>query len=672
MKQNDLKSLEATPFSKILIANRGEIALRIMRTAHELGYATVAVYSNADAFNPHVKFANEAVCLGGSEPKQSYLNIEAIIAAARLTHADAIHPGYGFLAENPQLARACLAAGIVFIGPSAEAIDAMGDKANAKEQMRKIGVPCIPGFEGHDQSLERLMAEAEKIGYPVMIKACNGGGGRGMRLVNHNQDFQAALTSAKAESLSAFGSEKVLLEKALVDPRHIEIQILADRFGNVIHLGERDCSVQRRHQKIVEEAPSPAVTTALREAMGATAIAAVKAIAYEGAGTLEFLLDADGHYYFMEMNTRLQVEHPVTEAITGLDLVALQLQIAAGQRLPIHQSDIRFEGHAIEVRLCAEDVENNFAPQSGQVHVWKAPTGLRTEHALSCGSEISPYYDSMLAKVISHGVDRETAIAKLVQGLGELNAFGIATNQTFLGQVLAHPVFKSGQASTSFIAKHGGEVNQLDSSATLSTSVVAVALLITNAGASWPASPLHHPFPILLNFKRDNQTVAANVTQQSATRFDVMGELIEVIEKTAHADRQSHSLTLIQQGVQKRLSIARTGQLRDVLWIQHGSQIHTVVDLSRTPLAPRANQTTDAVCRSSTNGKVVALHAKNGDVVEIGQAIASIEAMKMEHFQVATMAGIVSELNLKLGEQIKLKQQICRLTPRDSLTAEQA
>jgi geranyl-CoA carboxylase alpha subunit len=643
-----------------------------MRTAHELGYATVAVYSNADAFNPHVQFAHEAVCLGGSEPKQSYLNIEAIIAAARLTYADAIHPGYGFLAENPQLARACLAAGIVFIGPSAEAIDAMGDKANAKERMRNIGVPCIPGFEGDDQSLENLMAEAAKIGYPVMIKACNGGGGRGMRLVNHSQDFQAALTSAKAESLSAFGSDKVLLEKALVDPRHIEIQIVADRLGGVIHLGERDCSLQRRHQKIVEEAPSPAVNAALREAMGATAMAAAKAIAYEGAGTLEFLLDADGHYYFMEMNTRLQVEHPVTEAITGLDVVALQLQIAAGQKLPIQQSDIRFEGHAIEVRLCAEDVDNNFAPQSGQLHVWKAPSSLRTEHALSCGSEISPYYDSMLAKVISHGVDRQTAIAKLVQGLGDLNAFGIATNQTFLGKVLAHPAFTSGQATTSFIAKYGSEVNQLGSSATFSTSMIAVALLLTDAGASWPASPLHHPFPILLKFKRDKQTVTVNVSQQSATLFDVMGDRVEVIEKIAHVDRQSYAISLTQQGVLRRLIVARTGQLSEILWMQQGNQIHTVIDLSRTQLTPRANQTTDAICRSSTNGKVVALHAKNGDVVERGQAIASIEAMKMEHFQVATMAGVISELNLKLGEQIKLKQPICILTPRDDLIAGQA
>ncbi|MEY9543905.1 acetyl-CoA carboxylase biotin carboxylase subunit [Bradyrhizobium diazoefficiens] len=402
-------SVQHRPFFKVLIANRGEIALRVMRSARKLGLGVVAVYSDADRDALHVRQADQAVRIGEALPAQSYLNIPAIIAAAKASGADAVHPGYGFLAENEDFAQACKDAGLVFIGPSPQAIEAMGNKAGAKEIMRKAGVPCVPGYQGLEQGDEVMLAEAKKIGFPVMIKAVAGGGGRGMRLVTDAASFPDALRSARSEAKAAFGDATVILERAIQNPRHIEIQVFGDNHGNAIHLGERDCSVQRRHQKLIEEAPSPAVTPELRARMGEVAVAAVKALRYEGAGTLEFLLDASGEFYFMEMNTRLQVEHPVTEAITGLDLVELQLRVARGEQLPVRQQDIRFAGHAIEVRLCSEDAAQDFMPQSGSMARWQVPDGIRVEHALQSGSEIPPFYDSMIAKVISHGATREEA-----------------------------------------------------------------------------------------------------------------------------------------------------------------------------------------------------------------------------------------------------------------------
>ena len=386
-------AVRRTPFFKILVANRGEIALRVMRTARRIGYGVVAVYSDADRDALHVREADSAVRIGEALPAQSYLRIDAIIAAAKASGASAVHPGYGFLAENEEFAQACRDAGLVFIGPSPESIRAMGNKAGAKDIMQKAGVPCVPGYQGADQSDAGMLAEAKKIGFPVMIKAVAGGGGRGMRLVVDAAAFSDALRSARSEAQGAFGDPTVILERAIVNPRHIEIQVFGDRYGNAIHLGERDCSVQRRHQKVIEEAPSPKVTSELRARMGAVAVAAVKSIGYEGAGTLEFLLDQSGDFYFMEMNTRLQVEHPVTEAITGLDLVELQLRIAAGEPLGLMQEDVKFSGHAIEVRLCSEDAGHDFMPQSGRMALWQMPDGIRVEHALQSGSEIPPFYE---------------------------------------------------------------------------------------------------------------------------------------------------------------------------------------------------------------------------------------------------------------------------------------
>ncbi|MDE2363830.1 MAG: acetyl-CoA carboxylase biotin carboxylase subunit, partial [Hyphomicrobiales bacterium] len=445
-----------TKFSKILIANRGEIACRVMRTARDMDYRTVAVYSDADRDMPHVRLADEAVRIGPPPVRESYLNIDALIAAAKLSGADAVHPGYGFLSENDSFASACEANGLVFIGPTPGAIRAMGNKAAAKRLMIDAGVPCVPGYQGEDQSDDKLAAEAGRIGFPVMVKAAAGGGGRGMRLVSRAEDFAKSVTSARSEATNAFGSGQLILEKAVVDARHVELQVFGDSHGNVIHLGERDCSVQRRHQKVIEEAPSPAVSAALRAQMGAAAVAAAKAIGYRGAGTVEFLLAGSGEFYFLEMNTRLQVEHPVTEEITGLDLVEWQLRIAAGEQLPLAQDDVRLGGHAIEVRLYAENPAKNFLPQSGTIHTW-APAGgggVRVDHGIGSGLAISPFYDPMIAKVIARGRTRDEARRRLVRALQDTVLFGLSTNKDFLVAMLEHPVFAEGGATTGFIGAH--------------------------------------------------------------------------------------------------------------------------------------------------------------------------------------------------------------------------
>ncbi|WP_372876492.1 acetyl/propionyl/methylcrotonyl-CoA carboxylase subunit alpha, partial [Pseudomonas sp.] len=395
-------------FNKILIANRGEIACRVMRTAQDIGYRTVAVYSEADSDARHVHLADEAVCIGPAQVNQSYLLIDAIIAAAQKTGADAIHPGYGFLSENADFARACEAAGIVFIGPTVEAIHLMGSKRLSKIAMLQAGVPCIPGYEGAEQDDETLSREAERIGFPLMIKASAGGGGRGMRLVHESSELLAQIRTARSEAQNAFGSAELILERAVIQPRHVEIQVFGDAHGNIVYLGERDCSVQRRHQKVVEEAPCPLMTPELRQAMGEAAVKAAASVDYVGAGTVEFLLDRNGEFFFLEMNTRLQVEHPVTELITGQDLVAWQIRTASGQPLPLKQEEIRLTGHAMEVRLYAENSAQNFLPQTGQVLRWEPALldGIRIDHGLLEGQVISPFYDPMLAKVIAYGATR--------------------------------------------------------------------------------------------------------------------------------------------------------------------------------------------------------------------------------------------------------------------------
>ena len=426
-------------FRSLLIANRGEIALRVMRTAKRMGLRTIAVYSDADRDAPHVRAADAAVHIGGSSPRESYLNISSVLKA----EGEAVHPGYGFLSENPEFADAVLQAGRVWIGPPSAAIRSMGDKANAKAVAAKAGVPVLPTYDKDPE-------------FPVMIKALAGGGGRGIRIVFAQKDFQEALKTAQSEAQHAFGDSRVLLEKALLAPRHVEVQIFADSHGNCVHLGERDCSVQRRHQKLVEESPSPAVDAQLRAAMGEAAIKAARAVGYVGAGTVEFLLE-DGKFWFMEMNTRLQVEHPVTEAITGLDLVEWQLRVADGESLPLKQEEVRFSGHAIEVRLCAEDPEQDFLPQAGTLDLWKPPSTIRVDHALESGMAIPPFYDSMLAKLIAHAPTRDEARGKLAAALDETAALGIPTNKDFLAAVMRNRSFASGEATTGFLSHFNPE-----------------------------------------------------------------------------------------------------------------------------------------------------------------------------------------------------------------------
>ncbi|MDF3833488.1 acetyl-CoA carboxylase biotin carboxylase subunit [Cupriavidus basilensis] len=650
---------QSTPFHKILIANRGEIALRVMRSAAALGYRTVAVYSSADAGARHAAEADQAVHIGDAAPAQSYLRIEAIIDAARRTGADAVHPGYGFLAENAAFARACREAGLVFIGPSPESILAMGNKAGAKRLMMAADVPCIPGYQGEDQNEARLCAEAERIGFPVMIKATAGGGGRGMRLVPDARAFAELLRSARSEAQGAFGDPEVILERAVVEPRHIEIQILADRYGNAIHLGERDCSVQRRHQKLIEEAPSPAVSPELRARMGATAVAAVKAIGYEGAGTLEFLLDRDGNYYFMEMNTRLQVEHPVTEAITGLDLVALQLRIAAGEPLPLAQKDVRFSGHAIEVRLCAEDAQQGFMPQSGTVALWQAPAALRTEHALQSGAAIPPYYDSMIAKLVSHGADREEARRRLARGLEDLVALGVTTNQAFLARCLAHPAFAAGEATTAFIGQHQDALLREDPARHGRAAALVALLLYETAPGRAPGVPsasLSPALPIGLRYRVAGAEHQASLAFLGANRFEVrLGEArhaFETLQLTASTVR------FCCDGVVESAVFHRDGNTLLLRYQGHPVRVedHTRITAERTGEAAG-----DGKLRASMNGRVVNVMVAAGDRVEAGQPMVTLEAMKMEHIHVAPAAGRVGAVHVQVGDQAAAMRVIAEI-----------
>ncbi|MEE4252226.1 MAG: acetyl-CoA carboxylase biotin carboxylase subunit, partial [Alcanivoracaceae bacterium] len=473
-------------FEKILIANRGEIACRVIRTARSLGYRTVAVYSQADSNARHVSLADEAVCIGPATVSQSYLNADAILAAARQTGADAVHPGYGFLSENSTFAQACEAAGITFIGPPVNAIHLMGSKRLSKIAMQEAGVPCIPGYEGADQSDATLIREAERIGLPLMIKASAGGGGRGMRVVTDMAEVAEQLRSARAEAKNAFGSDELILERAVIRPRHVEIQVFGDQHGNVIHLGERDCSVQRRHQKVVEEAPSPAVNAELRARMGEAAVNAAKSCQYVGAGTVEFLLAEDGSFYFLEMNTRLQVEHPVTELVTGLDLVAWQIRVARGETLPLTQDQVQLNGHAIEVRLYAEEPSQNFMPQTGPVLAWRPAEGdgVRIDHGLREGFSVGSHYDPMLAKIIAWGDSREDARRRLIRAIEDTVLFGLQDNRRFLAAILRHPVFAAGAATTAFLdSDFGDDPSMAAPQASHLMYAIAAALLSGNQHA---------------------------------------------------------------------------------------------------------------------------------------------------------------------------------------------
>ena len=659
--------MKRTPFFKILVANRGEIALRVMRTARKLGYGVVAVYSDADRDAAHVREADAAVRIGEARPAQSYLNIEAIVAAAKVSGAGAVHPGYGFLAENEDFARACRDAGLVFIGPSPEAIRAMGNKAEAKAIMQKAGVPVVPGYQGGDQSDAVMLSEASRIGFPVMIKAVAGGGGRGMRLVADAASFPDALRSARSEAKAAFGDDAVILERAIQNPRHIEIQVFGDRYGNAIHLGERDCSVQRRHQKLIEEAPSPAVSPRLRQRMGDVAVAAVRVLRYEGAGTLEFLLDESGEFYFMEMNTRLQVEHPVTEAITGLDLVELQLRVASGEPLGLVQEEIKFSGHAIEIRLCAEDAGHDFMPQSGIMARWRAADNIRVDHALRSGAEISPFYDSMIAKLIAFGSSREEARSRLICGLEQMIAFGVTTNQSFLMACLRHPVFAKGAATTGFIGAHcdelvGGDIREEAPVEGVASNAALAALLLTIThpqARPWRGGrTLAAVFPIPLRVESDGKVHEVELLRHREGGYRVND-----------AGRE-HGFALEQltpESVRFRngavIESAEYFRDDDRLYFLHRGVTHAARDL--TLAAPEAAATNggDGKVRAAMNGRVVAVLVKPGDRVSVGQPVMMLEAMKMEHVHTAGIAGTVSAIDVAEGEQVAMGKVVVEIEP---------
>jgi len=644
----------------ILIANRGEIALRVIRTVQRMGYRALAVYSDADVDAPHVRAADSACRIGPALARDSYLNQAAILQAAQTHGADAVHPGYGFLAENAEFAQAVLAAGLTWIGPPPSAMQAMGNKAAAKRLLADQHVPLLPGYQGRDQDDATLLAEAARIGLPLMIKAAAGGGGRGMRLVHRHDEMAHSLAQARSEAQQAFGSGELILERALVKPRHVEVQVFADSQGNVVHLGERDCSVQRRHQKIIEEAPSPAVSPELRHRLGTAAIAATRKCGYVGAGTIEFLLDADGAFWFMEMNTRLQVEHPVTEAITGLDLVEWQLRVAAGEPLPLNQGqiDVRLQsgGHAIEVRLCAEDPAHNFLPQTGRVALWQAPSQVRVEHALETGQQISSYYDSMVAKVIAHAPSREEARRQLAQQLDACVLLGVPTNQDLLLGVLRHPEFVAGAANTGFIEQHFSNLESATSSVAAPTPILALCLLMSCRQGQQPTSypqelcgwsscaPLQHSLLFELDSASHTLLVQANGPQR--WRADYAGQVYDL----AVQSQDAYGLRIHVDGNPIELRYAQDG---DCIYFRCDGRNHRLRDLAYLPPKTKNASAGDGTIRAPMNGRVVNLAVQNGQQVEAGQPLIVLEAMKMEHALLAPFAGAVQTLHVMLGDQVE-------------------
>jgi geranyl-CoA carboxylase alpha subunit len=649
-----------TRFTSILIANRGEIACRVIRTAKALGYRTIAVYSEVDVAAPHVQMADEAVCIGPGPVNESYLVAANILKAAADSGAQAIHPGYGFMSENAEFAQACEDAGLVFIGPTADSINLMGNKAEAKRRMIAAQVPCVPGYEGEDQSDEALLAEAKKIDLPLMVKAAAGGGGRGMRLVHDSKDLAEAIKLARAEAQASFGSGELILEKAIIRPRHVEVQVFADSQGNTVHMGERDCSVQRRHQKVIEEAPCPIMTEELRAKMGASAVEAAKNIHYRGAGTVEFLLDESGAFYFLEMNTRLQVEHPVTEIITGLDLVELQIQVAQGEPLGLSQDDITLSGHAIEVRLYTEDPTQDFLPMSGPVDLWEPATGVgvRVDSGICSGQDISPFYDPMVAKVIAGGPTREIARLRLLEALNETLLFGTKNNKDFLVACLQKQVFIDGAATTAFIAEEFSEGEISENIPSFADSAVAAvlefsqdyershsdAVMVSSNLKNWSsASPLVSP----KKYDFGETVYSLSVTPTGGECYRVFEgeqsveiELLSIDDNTAHVriNESQHiarfhapELGLLYVSIDGRSATYRD-QVRLDGVAEHGGGDGSVI-------APM-------------HGVLLEVLVAAGDEVTEGQTLAVLEAMKMHYQIVAETDGTVLEVMAEAGKQV--------------------
>jgi 3-methylcrotonyl-CoA carboxylase alpha subunit len=654
-------------FSSVLIANRGEIAVRIIRTAKRLGLRTIAVYSEPDADAPHVRLADEAHLIGPAPARESYLVIDRLIAIAKRTHAACIHPGYGFLSENAEFAEACASAGIAFVGPPAEAIQAMGLKDRAKALMEKTGIPVVPGFHGEQQEPGFLQDKAASIGYPVLIKAVAGGGGKGMRFVERAADFGEALEAVRREALSSFGEARVLVEKFIATPRHIEMQIFADRHGNVIHLNERDCSLQRRHQKVMEEAPAPGMTAEVRAAMGGVACEAARAVKYIGAGTVEFIangakgLKPDG-FWFMEMNTRLQVEHPVTEAVTGLDLVEWQFRIAAGEKLPLAQENVRCDGHAVEARVYAEDPEHGFLPSTGKILAldWPAGEGLRIDTGVEAGSEVTPHYDPMIAKVIAHAKTRKAALELLAAALERTIVAGPRTNLSFLVALCRASEFQVGQVDTGFIARNlsalGAAPRQVDGAA----AALGAARLLARRSARVPLQTEEKDTP-------PSPWDAGDGFQLSGPR----STRIPIV-----ADGKAMTAT-ISYGAGRAVTVDGISAARDAVAVEAADAVHVVRAGRQTIVRLRDYAAIDVghldhsgLVTSPMHGKVLAVLVELGMKVVRGQRVALIEAMKMEHTLTAAAGGVVAEVMAGAGDQVAEGAPILRIEMPDSGKAE--
>ncbi|MEM7194054.1 MAG: biotin carboxylase N-terminal domain-containing protein [Pseudomonadota bacterium] len=663
-------------FSKILIANRGEIACRIARTCSEMGIATVAVYSSVDAAALHVRMCNEAVHIGPAPSKDSYLNIENILAAAIETEAEAIHPGYGFLSENPRLVEACADSGIVFIGPSAENITAMGSKSQAKATMAAAGVPVLPGYEGEDQDDQVLLRAAEKTGFPVLIKAVSGGGGKGMRVVDHADAFLDALASVRREALSSFADDRVLIEQFLPAARHVEVQVFGDSLGNVVHLHERDCTLQRRHQKVIEEAPAPGLRDDTREALHRAGVAAASAIAYQGAGTVEFLLGPDEQFYFMEMNTRLQVEHPVTEMITGTDLVAWQIRIAAGEPLPLQQEDIVALGSAMEARVYAESPSNQFLPSTGALTVFNGPdTGehCRLDSGVQQGDELSPYYDPMIAKLITFGGTREKARVRLQHALTQIDIVGIDHNVSFLHRLLDLSEFRSGEISdgyhTEVIAEKLASI--LSDNNNIPAALIAVAMLKASASATDRDDDVWYPRDHIVGWRLNMHSDRIVELEHNESRYIITVRDTPKGMRVSVGD-DSFELKLIAISGQS-LSF-RTGVVSFTMRyyaFENGISIHCDGTTEFIRFVDRSSGDEDETgvdsdLEAPMPGIIIAVNVTAGDTVECGQVLMVMEAMKMEHSITAPRAGTVVEVFYGVGEQVMQGTPVLILSDSDA------
>ena len=638
---------------RLLVANRGEIARRIFRTAKAMKIDTVAVYSDADASGLHVAEAGVAFALGGNASTDSYLRIDKLIAAARATGADAVHPGYGFLSENADFAQAVVDAGLIWVGPPAAAIRAVGSKSAAKLLADQLGVPRLPGCQGTDQSLERFSAEAQRIGYPLMVKAVAGGGGRGMRWVESADALEAALHGARSEAESSFGHGELLIERALRHPRHVEVQVFADTHGHCIHLGERDCSVQRRHQKLIEETPSPAVDAELRAALGDCAVRIAQAAGYVGAGTVEFLLDGRD-FFLMEMNTRLQVEHPVTEAVTGLDLVEWQLRVARGEPLPLQQHEVQFSGHAIEVRLCAED--DAFTPHAGRIQRFIAPDGLRMDHALADGVQVSPHYDSMLAKLIAHAATRNEAIEQVRAGLARTTLLGLPTNRALLMACLDDVVFRAGEVRIDFLPEHAAALRTRI--AAQQTDCLAIAAAAVLSAGTTHALVLPCPFERPLRLRHRTAVHELRVREQAPDTLHLAqaGRSTSVRRKATAGGWQ-----LTANGVTHEVQVAA---LRDREWhVQVGEVDLFIADASFEPAASSSRGALGRELKAPFSGKVVAVHAVVGQAVKAGDTLVVIESMKLEHAMTAPRDTRIAGVAVEPGQQVSPQQLLLSFEP---------